>query len=701
MPLHARSRARLNQHTRYQTQHQAKWTALIFIPVVLVCGSCSTADFARYQPASDTEAQARVTTPWPSYGGVGSARFTDAALISKDNVQQLKPAWAFRTGEAEAIFQNTPILANGLLVVCSPRNRVAALDPLSGAKAWAYDPKIDEGRYPNLANCRALAQWPNFGLESATLPNNSDSEKCVSRLFMATNDARLIALDGHTGEVCADFGAGGEIDLKAGVGKLSWPSEYQVTSPPAVVGDVVVVGSAVADNQRIDAPSGVVRGYDVRTGERVWAFDLAPPDFDYATGLVSEAGYALGTPNVWPGFAVDQQRDLVFLPTGNPAPDYFRNEGPNMAHFGSSVVALSGTTGELVWHFRTVERDFWDFDVPSIPSIVDLTLEGEVVPALIQSTKMGFIFVLNRETGEPLIEVEQRDVPRYGPLKDQLSPTQPFPPEAFQVSRRYEKGQSPLGLCSSLEQESQVGEIYTPITEQWTIGLPSNMGATNWGGVAVDAQRGLIAVHSNALAFRTKLLDQSQAPANLLETTVDPERPQQEREAAYYAYKDAFDLDASVEVGTQFGTRYSMARHILFDPYLGIVPCAGFPLGEVLVIDINQGRQLWRRPHGSYPVFLSSALNIGLPQSGGPLLTSSGVFFLGSMFDNTLHAYDVDTGALLWRHALPAPGNATPMSYAVRDEEGNAKQFVVIAAGGDARSPLGASSDYVVAFAIE
>lgn len=666
--------------------------------IALVLSSCSTTDFAALQVPDETEATARVTSPWPSHAGPGSARFTDVALISKENVRRLKPAWTFRTGDANEIFQNTPILAGGLLVVCSPFNKVSALDPLTGAKVWAYDPEIARARYPNLANCRALAQWSDSEAATQVEPVGQTVNACVNRLFMATNDARLIALDGLTGIVCAEFGSGGEIDLRAGVGQLSWDQEYQVSSPPAVVGDVVVVGSAVADNQRIDAPSGVVRGYDVRSGKLVWAFDLAPPDFDYSTGLVSEAGYALGTPNVWSGFAVDQPRDMVFLPTGNPAPDYARNPGLDMAHYGSSVVALRGSTGELIWHFKTVERDFWDFDVPSIPSLVDLQLAGRSVPALIQSTKMGFIFLLNRETGEPLIEVERREVPRFGPLKDQLSPTQPFPPDAFQVSRRYEKGQSPMGLCSSVEEESQVGEIYTPITEQWTIGLPSNMGATNWGGVAVDAQRGLIALHSNNLAYRTKLLDKSNAPSQLLETMGDVDRPISERRAAYEAYRAAFEIGDDVELGVQAGADYAMARHVSFDPYLGLVPCGGFPLGEVMVIDINEQRQRWRRPHGNFP---AKVFSIGSPQNGGPLLTTTGVFFLGSLFESTLFAYDVDNGELLWQHALPAPGNATPMSYAVKDDEGNAKQFVVIAAGGDTRSPLSASSDYIVAFAID
>ena len=208
--------------------------------IALVLSSCSTTDFAALQVPDETEATARVTSPWPSHAGPGSARFTDVALISKENVQRLKPAWTFRTGDANEIFQNTPILASGLLVVCSPFNKVSALDPLTGAQVWTYDPEIARVRYPNLANCRALAQWSDSEAATQLEPIGQTVNACVNRLFMATNDARLISLDGLTGMVCAEFGSGGEIDLKAGVGQLSWAQEYQVSSPPAVVGDVVV-----------------------------------------------------------------------------------------------------------------------------------------------------------------------------------------------------------------------------------------------------------------------------------------------------------------------------------------------------------------------------------------------------------------------------------------------------------------------------
>ena len=668
------------------------------LTVSFLLGSCSTTDFSRFQASADLLAESRDTTPWPRYAGPASARFADLGQISKDNVNQLKPAWAFRTGDVSNIFQNTPILANGLLVVCSPHNQVSALDPLTGAVAWRFDAKVGDGPFPNNANCRALAQWPVS--EGSTQNIASSPRHCAKRLFMATNDARLIALDGLTGEVCASFGDDGEVNLVAGVGKLLWDTEYQVTSPPAVVGDVVIVGSAIADNQRLDAPSGVVRGFDVRTGELRWAFDLAPPGFDYDSGLVSDAGYALGTPNVWAGFAVDDERDLVFLPTGNPAPDYYRPDGADLSYYGAAVVALRGSTGEVVWRFKTVERDFWDFDVPSVPSVVDLQLNGQKVPALIQSTKMGFIFVLNRETGLPLIEVEQRPVPRFGPLREKLSPTQPFPPRAFRVARQYQPGQSVLGLCNGLEQQSRIGDIYTPITDQWTVALPGHPGATNWGGVAVDAQRGLIALHANTIAVRTKLLDHALAPKGLMERYTDPAGSLDDKRQAYLEFRQAFDLSDRVEVGMQAGTEFAVAREILFDPHTGIIPCGGFPLGEVLMIDLNAEQQVWRRPHGQYPGLLKGLFNAGLPQLGGPLLTASGVLFLGSAFDSALRAYDVDTGEELWKHALPAPGAATPMSYAVRDGQGQLKQFVVIAAGGDGRMPIGGTSDYVVAFAL-
>ncbi len=659
------------------------WTGLLGA----FAGCESNPDFAAFQAADDAKATPRHTSSWPSYAGDNSAKFAPLRQIDKSNVSDLSLAWTYRLGDIQGLLQGTPIIADGQLVACSPRNKVVALDPLTGAELWRFDAKIKPVRYANDAKCRALAQWQS---------SSADAEICSSRLLMATNDARLIALDTRSGQPCADFGDDGEISLSDSVGATAYAGEYQVTSAPAVSGDVVIVGSAVGDNMRSDAPSGVVRGFDVRSGKIVWAFDLAPPGFDYQTEPVSKAGYALGTPNVWAGLVVDDVRDMVFLPTGNPSPDYYRFKTPDLSHFSSSVVALRASTGEYLWHFQTVINDFWDFDVPSMPALADIRVGDDVVPGLIQSTKMGFVFVLNRDTGKPIFQVTYDDVPQFGPLEHLLSPVQPFPPKAFQVSQTYRPGNSPLGLCDGLEKENAIGPVYTPIGEDWTIGLPSNMGATNWGGVAVDSTRGLVALHTNSLAFRTRLVDKKQAPT-LFEMAENRALPLQKRKDNYVRLREKLGLSQAMELGLQEGMPYAMVRELLMDPYLGIVPCGGQPFNEVLVLDLNDQTQRWRRPHGRLK---GLARSMGIPGMGGPLLTESGLLFLGGTAEPSLYAYDVESGEELWRHKLPHGANASPMSVAVADDQGKMRQMVVVAAGGDHRVPLFSSGDYLLAFAL-
>ena len=634
-------------------------------------------------------AEPRNTSNWHAYGGPGGSKFVALDGITKNNVADLEPAWVYRHGDVSTLFQSTPILVAGQLVFCTPFNRVIALDPATGGELWTFDPQVRRGdNAANEYNCRGVAQRQPADFDPAK------HQHCAARIFTATNDARLIGIDATTGVRCEDFGDDGEVDLSQGVGDIRWNGEYQVTSPPAIAGDRVIVGSAVSDGGRLDAPSGVVRAYDASTGALVWAFDLAPPDFDYANGLVSDAGYALGTPNVWSAMSVDADHDLVFLPTGNPAPDYFRPLGENLDYYGSAVIALRASTGEVIWHFNTVRNDFWDFDVPAQPILVDLTLAGERVPALIQSTKMGFIFVLNRLTGEPLVPIDDREVPRHGPLEHHLSPTQPYPPAAFQVSRDYQAGGSLLGLCNDSEASSVIGPLYTPITEQWTIGLPSNMGATNWGGVAVDPQRGLIAVRTSSVPFRTKLISRADAQP-FLDVLMNDAATDEEKAKVWPEFRAHYDLPEGVELARQHGTDYLMARHAYLDTTLGI-PCAGTPLGEVMVIDIAQRTQTWRRPHGTVRDLALLPLELGVPGVGGSLVTQTGLLFAAGTVERAIRAYDMDSGEVLWHHRLPRPGNATPMSYQV---EGG-RQYVVIAAGGDARTGIGGLGDYLVAFAL-
>lgn len=660
---------------------QAK--VLLSICLITLCG-CDP-DFDAYVAK---EASIRQTSDWPAYGGVGGSRFSDLELLTKANVSKLEVEWIYRTGDVGAVFQATPIIADGQLIFCTPFNRVVSLDPLTGGELWHFDPEIDRDIRPaNQFNCRGVAAW-----------QEDNAAHCGSRIFTATNDARLIALDSKSGSRCKSFADDGEVDLSIGVGRLRWPGEYQVTSPPAIAGNLIIVGSAVSDGGVLEAPSGVVRAYDARTGELRWAFDLAPPGFDHSAHPISDSGYALGAPNVWSAMSVDAERDLVFLPTGNPSPDYYRPGDNKLSFYGSSVVAVRASTGEVVWHFNTVINDFWDFDVPSQPVLADIAIDGEPVPVVIQSTKMGFIFVLHRETGEPVVEVSYEEVPQEGPLAGMLSPVQPFPPAAFRVSRDYEKGGSLLGLCDELENESVIGPIYTPITESWTVGLPSNMGATNWGGVAVDAARGLIAVRTSSVPFRTKLIERESAADLLTVLEADEQSPDAYAEARR-AFFDRYNLPDGTEVAPQAGTDYLMARHVMLDPAIGL-PCAGVPMGELMVIDIAAEKTRWRRPHGTARDVGLPLVNIGMPGVGGSLITATGLVFAGGIAEKAFRAYDMDTGEELWHHRLPHPANATPMSYGVVTETGN-KPFVVVAAGGDGRTGIGGVGDYLIGFSLK
>ncbi len=623
---------------------------------------------------------------WPAYGGdLGGQRYVASALIRPDNVVDLRRAWTYRHGDVSdghgeipsgTAFENTPILVDGTLYFCTPFNRVIALDPVTGVEQWVYDPEIDlaDGRYANQLICRGVTAWLD---ETA-----SREASCRRTIFTATNDARLIALDATTGEVCEGFGSHGELSLGAAAGEQKWQGEYQMTSPPVVVGDVVVVGSAISDNGRIDAPSGVVRGFDTRSGKLRWAWDLAPPGFDYEKGLVSDAGYALGTPNVWAPMSVDETRGLIFVPTGNAAPDYYHGERRDMNFYGSSVVALRGETGEVVWHFQTVHNDLWDFDVPAQPTLTNVEISGETRAALVQATKMGLLFVLDRETGEPLLEVAERAVPTAGAVPDEvISPTQPFPATPIlirdHISPEDAWGVTPWdrGKCRDLISSLRFDGMYTPPSIQGSVMFPGNAGGSNWGGIAVDPKRQVALIRSSDLPWVVRLIPRADFE---LERAADPNH----------------------EYGPQLGTPYAMRRDMMVSP-IGL-PCIAPPWGTLSAVDLRTGEIRWQVPHGSIrdlaPVPVP--LTWGVPGLGGPIVTDTGVVLIAAAMDDYLRAFDVETGEELWKGRLPAGGQATPISYRVEFEDGARRQYVLIAAGGHARagSRLG---DYLVAFAIE
>lgn len=637
---------------------------------------------------SSAPGEAREATSWPVYAGEGARKYIASTKINAGNVKKLKAVWTHHTGDVStgrpefgstSAYEDTPILVEGILYTCSPFNRVSALDPATGATIWSHNPKIDLTiNASNQFVCRGVSHWSDNEAEEGSV--------CSSRVFTATNDTRLIALDAKTGKLCEDFGTGGEINTSVGPGDAHYPGQYQHTSPPAIIGNSVVVGGAVGDHSGTLVPSGVVRAWDARDGHLVWAQDMAPPNYDYEVHGKSDAGYALASPNVWAPMTVDEELGLVYAPTGNPSPDYFRHNTPDIDYYGSSLLALDGQTGEIVWHYQFVHNDFWDYDTPAQPSFFDFPKGGVTIPALVQATKMGFIFILDRRTGEPLFEVEERPAPQKTDVELKLSPTQPWPvlPEPVahtSLDPDESWGLSPWdrGECRKELESLNYDGMYTPPSTKWTLQFTGNAGGINWGGVAIDPVRNLLVVNSSNFAVKTRLIPRA-----------DFDRVEKEN----YGH----------EIGPQLGTPYGLWREIVTSP-VG-APCNAAPWGVLTGIDLNTGEQLWQSTLGTLRDFAKEAtgihvpLKIGTPTVGGPLVTKSGLTFIGATLDNYIRAFDNATGKEIWKHRLPAPAVATPMSYVAKGADGKERQYIVIASGGYGKLPMD-MSDSLVAFALE
>jgi quinoprotein glucose dehydrogenase len=620
---------------------------------------------------------------WPAYGrDPGGSRYSPLAQINRSNVQNLKVAWTYRTGEDvgrsvvgnKAAFEATPIMVDGTLYLSTPFNRVVALDAETGKERWVFDPRVSRTTRFSEVTSRGVSTWPAHAAKAGER----------RRIFAATIDARLIALDAATGEPVKGFGSKGQVDLTTGV-RLVDRSDYEVTSPPAVIGDLVVVGSSMGDNRGVELERGVVRAYDARTGVLRWTWDPIPTDPSDPAHRTwkGESAARTGAANAWGVISADAERGLVFVPTSSPSPDYYGGERIGSNSYANSVVALRASTGKVVWHFQVVHHDLWDYDVAAQPLLLTVRRAGKSMPAVAVATKMGRIFLLDRDIGVPLYPVEERPVPRSAVAGEEAWPTQPYPtfplplvPESFSMKKDV-WGATPEDKqwCAARLKGARSEGIFTPPSLEGTVVFPSNVGGVNWGGISHDPERGLLIAPTNRLLLLARLIPRKEYEG--LRGTEAANR-------------------MSGEFGRQTGTPYAMYREFLRAP--GGLFCNPPPWGTLAAVDLATGKVRWDVPLGTIPGIpaLPGPARWGSVNLGGAVVTGGGLVFIAAAMDQHLRAFDVETGRELAKWELPAGGQATPMTYQLRK---NRKQFVVICAGGHGK--LGTKiGDYVVAWAL-
>jgi quinoprotein glucose dehydrogenase len=626
---------------------------------------------------------AKQESDWPAYGrDPGGSRYSPLAQINRGNVGQLKVAWTYRTGAAEvkasaakkAAFEATPILVDGLLFLSTPYNRVIAIDPATGAERWTYDPQVKLDRDYSEMTSRGVSAWP--------APN--DKRKVARRIFAGTIDARLIALDAATGKPCADFGENGQIDLTRDVRLVQFGTykNYQVTSPPAVIGDAVIVGSAIGDNVGVELERGVVRAYHARTGKLLWSWDPIPKNEKDPARKTwdGESANRTGAANAWSIISIDAELGLVFVPSSSPSPDFYGGERKGDNRYANSVVALRATTGAVVWHFQVVHHDLWDYDVASQPMLINLKRDGRDVPAVAVGTKMGMIFVLDRRNGKPIFPVEERPAPQTTVPGEQTSATQPFPALPRPLVSHRLKPEDAWGLtdkdrdaCREKIASLRSEGIYTPPSLEGTVAVPGNAGGMNWSGMSFDPVRQLLITNTNNVPFLVKLIPRDKF--NAMRETGEVNR-----------FKGEF--------GRQTGAPYAMYREPLMSP--SGVPCVAPPWGKLTAVDLKTGEIRWEAPLGRIPQLspFPKSAEFGSINLGGSMITAGGLAFIAAAMDEKLRAFDIETGKVIWEGQLPASAQAAPMTYSV-----NGKQFVVICAGGHGK--LGTKmGDHVVAFTL-
>jgi quinoprotein glucose dehydrogenase len=629
---------------------------------------------------------------WPAYGGTYSARrYSPLKQINAENVDRLKRAWMIHTGDLpKSDFakdkygaETTPLKVGDTLYICTPKNIVMALDPATGKQRWRFDPKVDDKFIPYTAACRGVSYY--------AAPDADSAEACAARIVEGTLDARLIEVDAATGKPCADFGVNGEVDTTTGMGEAV-PGMASITSAPTIVRGVIVTGHQILDGQKRDAPSGVIQAYDAVNGSMKWAWDMKQPD---RNGAPPEGQtYSRGTPNMWTTASGDEKLGLVYVPLGNSAVDYWSSSrSPLENRYSSSLVALNVETGKPAWSFQAVRKDVWDYDLGSQATLVDFPTADGTVPALILPSKQGDFYVLDRRTGKPLTQIGERDVPGGGVEPEQRAKKQIF--SLYHTLRRpklTEKqmwGMSPIDqmFCRIQFKSASYDGFYTaPTTRRHYVEYPGYNGGSDWGGIALDPDRGVIVANYNDMPNYNRLVPRAEVEKKGWAPRGD------ERGGSMGGAEGAGDPQA----GTPFGINVNAGWRL---PVTGLL-CKQPPYGGIRAIDLKTGKTIWDRPLGQAlnngPFGIPSMLpvNIGTPNNGGSVVTAGGLIFVAAATDDLIRAIDIKTGKTVWEDKLPAGGQATPMTYM---EDG--RQYVVIMAGGHhfMETPIG---DELIAYAL-
>jgi len=627
---------------------------------------------------------------WPSFGrDAGGSQHSPLTQIDIKNVVRLKQVWAYRSGDfvegkypKGSVLQATPLHVNGMLYFCTPKNRVIALDPETGRERWAFDPHSPDKKIgrPALSaplvlpgRCRGVAYWES---DDSTIEKSAvklaalQGTLCERRIFKNGDAGRVYALDADTGLLCSDFGA-----AKGHFGFVSH-SDYEnygegfvgsSTSPPVILDNLVIVGISVNDGIS-NAKDGIVRAFDVRSGELRWEFNPIPEDKRNISGAA----------NVWSTMSVDKEHKLVFLPTTSPSTDYYGGGRQFAIPLANSIVALNGITGKLVWSKQVVHHDLFDYDLVGHPLLVDIQRDGTVVQAALLQTKMGWLYGFERTTGVPLWPIIERPTPKTDVPGDIASLTQPVPSGMAAFARQSMTRNDLFGLtpidryaCRRKFDALRYDGMYTPPSVKGSILFPSALGGGNWGGASYDSVTNLLIIKAENLATIIKVVPK--------------------KDSAVEDKQLALDYLTRPLVGTPYRIEGE-----LFQSPLGI-PCTPPPWGTLTALDLGTGKIRWQIPLGQIRragVSIPQGAGWGSPNVGGPITTHGGVTFIGATMDSKLRAIETATGKELWAADLPMPGMAVPMTYMVRG-----KQYVAIAAGGNAQvgTPIG---DYIIAFAL-